>query len=66
MVDVKRPNLGGIIVQHGYTPVEKGYQPQSNIGLGAPKPDAGHQPTTGQGAPSGPPPNRDTGGKPSK
>lgn len=52
----------------GYQPLIKGYQPQAPASLGTAgkgKPQGGHQPT-GQGGPSGPPPNQGTGGKPSK
>lgn len=50
---------GPHIAQDGYKSREtKGYAPQS------PNPQSGHQPTTGSGAPSGPPPNQGSSGAP--
>lgn len=43
----------------GYGPLEKGYSPSG-------KPQSGHQPTTGQGGPSGPPPNQGSSVAPPK
>jgi hypothetical protein len=48
------------IAQDGYSPLQKGYVP------GTSKPQGGHQPTTGQGAPSGPPPDQGTSVAPPK
>ncbi len=57
---------GGVnISHHGYQPntVQKGYQPA--VVTTPAKPQGGHQPT-GQGKPSGSPPNQGSSGKPAK
>jgi len=55
----------------GFVPLQKGYVPGSPAERGfvpsAPSnPSGGHQPTTGQGGPSGPPPNTGSGVQPAK
>ena len=69
MSDAKKPPQAPMQkaheLQNGHQPLQKGYQPSqiSGIGQDGYKPQGGHQPTTGQGAPSTPP-NQGSGVKP--
>ncbi len=57
-------NEGFVPLQKGYVPgapADRGYVPSAPA-----KPSGGHQPTTGQGGSSGPPPDTGSGVQPAK